>query len=117
MLRRVFSQPMEQMLALGCFCGGGVLARHPKLRVAFLEANCSWLPWLLWRLHEGWGLGRGVFAPGLKKKPRGFFKKAIPGSNRPHKIAPTNTLQPGGGGLSGFFHGLSTRGFAISRSC
>ena len=54
MLRRVYAQPMEQMVALGSFCAGGVLARHPKLRVAFLEANCSWLPWLLWRLDEGW---------------------------------------------------------------
>jgi hypothetical protein len=34
------------MLALGSFCAGGV-ARHAKLPVAFLEANCSWLPWLL----------------------------------------------------------------------
>ncbi|HVO95736.1 MAG TPA: amidohydrolase family protein, partial [Terriglobales bacterium] len=41
MLRRVYAQPLEQMLALGCFCAGGVFARHPKIRVAFLEANCS----------------------------------------------------------------------------
>jgi uncharacterized protein len=54
MLRRIYAQPIEQMLALGSFCAGGVLARHPKLRVAFLEANCSWLPWLLWRMDEGW---------------------------------------------------------------
>ena len=28
----------------GASSAGGVLARHPKLRVAFLEANCSWVP-------------------------------------------------------------------------
>ena len=61
MLRRVYAQPIEQMLALGCFCGGGVFARHPKLRVAFLEANCSWLPWLLWRLDEAWELDGDVW--------------------------------------------------------
>lgn len=44
MLWRIYAQPFEQMVALGCFCAGGVLARHPELRVAFLEANCSWLP-------------------------------------------------------------------------
>ena len=54
MLRRAVAQPMEQMLGLVAICSGGVLARHPKLRVAFLEANCTWLPWLLWRLDEGW---------------------------------------------------------------
>ena len=42
MLRRVYAQPMEQMLALGSFCAGGVLARHPKLRVAFLGSQL-WL--------------------------------------------------------------------------
>ena len=44
MLRRIVAQPMEQMLGLVSLCSGGVLARHPKLRVAFLEANCTWLP-------------------------------------------------------------------------
>jgi hypothetical protein len=49
--------------ALGSFCAAGVLARHPKLRVAFLEANCSWLPWLLWCLDEGWEREGDVWAP------------------------------------------------------
>ena len=34
------------------FVGGGVLERFPTLKVAFLEANCSWAPWLLWRMDE-----------------------------------------------------------------
>src|SRR5499426_2513347 len=76
MLRRVFSQPMEQMLALGCFCGG-VLARHPKLRVAFLEANCSWLPWLLWRLDEGWEREGDVWAKDLTMAPSEYFKRQV----------------------------------------
>ncbi len=75
MLRRVYAQPMEQMLALGSFCAGGVLARHPKLRVAFLEANCSWLPWLLWRLDEGWEREGDVWAPDLKMAPSEYFKQ------------------------------------------
>jgi predicted TIM-barrel fold metal-dependent hydrolase len=75
MLRRVYGQPLEQMMALGSFCGGGVLARHAKLRVAFLEANCSWLPWLLWRLDEGWQLEGDVWAPDLKMAPSEYFKR------------------------------------------
>ena len=51
----------------------GVFARHPKLRVAFLEANCSWLPWLLWRLDEAWELDGDVFAPDLKMKPSEYW--------------------------------------------
>ena len=75
MLRRVYAQPMEQMLALGSFCAGGVLARHPRLRVAFLEANCSWLPWLLWRLDEGWEREGDVWAPDVKQAPSNYFKQ------------------------------------------
>jgi predicted TIM-barrel fold metal-dependent hydrolase len=46
------SHPMEQMMALLALIEGGVLERHPALRVAFLEAGCGWLPYWLWRLDE-----------------------------------------------------------------
>jgi predicted TIM-barrel fold metal-dependent hydrolase len=75
MLRRVFSQPIEQMMALGSFVGGGVLERHPNLRAAFLEANCAWLPWLLWRLDEGYEREADVFVPELKMAPTEYFKR------------------------------------------
>lgn len=86
MLRRVYAQPMEQMLALGSFCAGGVLARHPKLRVAFLEANCSWLPWLLWRLDEGWEREGDVWAPEVPRPPSEYFKRHCVVSVEPDEI-------------------------------
>ena len=86
MLRRIYAQPMEQMLALGSFCAGGVLARHPKLRVAFLEANCSWLPWLLWRLDEGWEREGDVWAPDLTLAPSEYFKRHCVVSVEPDEI-------------------------------
>jgi predicted TIM-barrel fold metal-dependent hydrolase len=86
MLRRVYAQPMEQMLVLGSFCAGGVLARHPKLRVAFLEANCSWLPWLLWRLDEGWEREGDVWAPDLTLLPSEYFKRQCVVSVEPDEV-------------------------------
>ncbi|HEY2986779.1 MAG TPA: amidohydrolase family protein [Candidatus Binatia bacterium] len=74
-LRRIYAQPFEQMLGLGSFIGGGILARHPKLKVAFLEANCSWVPWLLWRMDEGYEREGDVFMPGLAMKPSDYFKR------------------------------------------
>src|SRR5579883_1654921 len=74
-LRRVYSQPVTQMMGLGSFTVGGILARHPKLKVAFLEANCSWAPWLLWRLDEGWELEGDVFMPDLTMKPSDYFRR------------------------------------------
>jgi predicted TIM-barrel fold metal-dependent hydrolase len=86
MLRRVYAQPMEQMLVLGSFCAGGVLARHPKLRVAFLEANCSWLPWLLWRLDDGWEREGDVWAPDLTLLPSEYFKRQCVASVEPDEV-------------------------------
>jgi predicted TIM-barrel fold metal-dependent hydrolase len=74
-LRRIYAQPFEQMLGLGSFVGGGILARHPKLRVAFLEANCSWLPWLLWRMDEGYEREGDIFMADLTMVPSEYFKR------------------------------------------
>jgi predicted TIM-barrel fold metal-dependent hydrolase len=75
MLRHTYAHPVEQMLAVGAFCGGGILARHPKLRVAFLEGNCAWLPFLLWRLDEHWEQYGDQWAPALDQPPSYYFKR------------------------------------------
>jgi uncharacterized protein len=75
MLKHVYCHPVEQMLAVGSFCGGGILERHPNLRVAFLEGNCSWLPFLLWRLDEHWERQGDVYAPELRMPPSEYFKR------------------------------------------
>ena len=60
---------------MGPFCAGGILEKHPRLKVAFLEGNCSWLPWLLWRLDEHWELFSDTDAPNTKMKPSEYFKR------------------------------------------
>jgi predicted TIM-barrel fold metal-dependent hydrolase len=69
----VFRNPVELMLAIGKFCAGGVLERFPKLPVAFLEGNCSWLPWLLYRLDERWDLRKEFANEPLSLKPSEYF--------------------------------------------
>ncbi len=51
------------------------MERHPKLRVAFLEGNCSWLPWLLYRLDEHWEQTGDRDAPELTMAPSEYFKR------------------------------------------
>jgi predicted TIM-barrel fold metal-dependent hydrolase len=63
------------MLAMARFVCAGVLARHPKLRVAFLEANCSWAPWLLWRMDEHYELEGDIYMPELTMPPSEYFKR------------------------------------------
>src|ERR1044071_5891620 len=72
-LINAFRNPVELMLAVGSFCAGGVLERFPRLRVAFLEGNCSWLPWALYRLDERWELRKGYTNEPLSMKPSDYF--------------------------------------------
>ena len=74
-MKRVYTQPFEQMLGLGSFLTGGILERHPELKVAFLEANCSWAPWLLWRMDEGYEREGDIFMPELTMAPSEYFKR------------------------------------------
>lgn len=70
------SHPMEQMLALMALIAGGVLERHPRLRVGFLEAGCGWLPYWLWRLDEHWENTHGIAGePRLALKPSEYFRR------------------------------------------
>ena len=46
------SFPVDQMIALTALTLGGVLERHPRLRVAFLESGVGWVPYFLERLDE-----------------------------------------------------------------
>jgi len=45
---------LSSQLALGSLVLGGVLDRHPELRVAFLEAGAGWVPHVIERLQGAW---------------------------------------------------------------
>lgn len=73
-LVETFDQPMENLLAVVYFTAGGILERFPSLKVAFLEGNCSWLPWLLYRLDERYDFFREVAGVAqLSRKPSDYF--------------------------------------------
>ncbi|MDI1430140.1 amidohydrolase family protein [Polyangium sorediatum] len=70
------SHPMEQMMAFLALVEGGVLERHPGLRVAFLEAGCGWLPYWLWRLDEiEYRNLSGEVAENVRRKPSEYFRR------------------------------------------
>ena len=48
----VVTHAFEQMLGCLSMVAGGVLERHPRLRVAFLEAGAGWVPYWLERMEE-----------------------------------------------------------------
>jgi predicted TIM-barrel fold metal-dependent hydrolase len=74
-LQHACSHSMEQMLALEAMTLGSVLARFPRLKVAFLEGNGSWLPFWLWRLDEHWENPGRYENPALTLKPSEYFQR------------------------------------------
>jgi predicted TIM-barrel fold metal-dependent hydrolase len=83
MMWHTFNQPLGVMAAAVSLIGGGVLERFPELRVALLEGNCSWAPWLMHRLDEhhewvGWYEARD-----LTKKPSSTSAPTASSPSRP----------------------------------
>lgn len=68
------SFPFDQMAAMTALVSGGVFERHPKLRVAFLEAGVGWVPYFVERLHEHYEK-RGHWIPnGWQRDPRAYVE-------------------------------------------
>ncbi len=45
-----FTLPL--LIGFYAFAGGGILDRHPELRVVFLEGGAGWIPWYLERMNH-----------------------------------------------------------------
>jgi len=69
------SHPMEQMMAMLALIEGGVLERHPQLRVGFLESGCGWLPYWLWRMDEEYENLYWEVKDNVKMKPSEYFRR------------------------------------------
>ena len=74
LFRHACSHPHEQQMACLALICGGVLERHPRLRVAFLESGCGWIAHWLDRLDEHvehWGHA----LPALPLAPSEYFAR------------------------------------------
>ncbi len=70
------SHALEAQLAFLSLLDAGVLERHPRLRVAFLEAGASWVPHWLWRLDElCYATMPKENARNVKMKPSRYFAR------------------------------------------
>ena len=73
-LFHLHAHPMEQMTAAASLILGGVLERHPRLRVGFMEAGCGWVPYWLERMDEHAENYRFEL-PHLKERPSAYFRR------------------------------------------
>ena len=83
------AHPIGQMMAMLETIGTGVLDRHPRLRVGFLEAGCGWVPGWLHRFDaQRGGLGRwgAARSPPLRAVPRPGFRLDRGGRGGPRTV-------------------------------
>lgn len=75
-LTHALSFPVQILTAMGGIIYSGLLERHPALRIAFLEANCGWLPWWLYRMDDQWEkFGPTEEGDILSMPPSAYFKR------------------------------------------
>jgi len=75
-IAHISTHSVEQMLACMDVIMGGVMERFPRLRFAFLEAQCGWLPFWLHRMdeHYEWREPYGEMTH-LSMPPSEYFKR------------------------------------------
>jgi predicted TIM-barrel fold metal-dependent hydrolase len=73
--RHVAAHWIEMQQALIAMMIGGVFEFHPKLRVAFLECQNSWVPGLLSRIEWDYPQYRESHAPYLSLTPKEYFRR------------------------------------------
>ncbi len=75
--RHAMCHTMEQMGAAFSMTAGGVMERHPTLRVALLEAGGGWLPYWLDRLdeHAHWLRHASNETGHLTMRPSDYFRR------------------------------------------
>ena len=68
------SFPFDMMVASTALVLGGVLERHPQLRVALLESGVGWVPYFMERMEEHLEK-RGRLTPECKHEPKEYIAR------------------------------------------
>jgi uncharacterized protein len=68
------ARPFETMIDCAALIYGGVAEKFSKLRIAFLECGCGWVPYWMDRMDEEWEKRR-CEAPLLKAKPSEYISQ------------------------------------------
>ena len=74
--RHMISHPFEQQMALLALICGGVLERHPRLKVMISECGVGWAPYWLDRMDDH-QVHWGYCSLQLPLKPSDYFKRQV----------------------------------------
>jgi predicted TIM-barrel fold metal-dependent hydrolase len=68
-------------------CASGVFERFPKLRVATIEADAGWVPWVLQKMDEGYRKHHFWVRPKLQALPSEYYRSNCYASVGEDKVA------------------------------
>ena len=68
------SHPVAQMIQMTSLAFQGVFEVFPRLKVAFMEAGCTWVPYWLGRMDGEWEKRGALEAPRCKRKPSEYLR-------------------------------------------
>src|SRR5206468_3022585 len=68
------SHPVAQMIQLTGMIFEGVPEKYPQLRIGFMEAGCSWVPFWMDRMDEEWAKRGAAEAPLCRRKPSDYLR-------------------------------------------
>ncbi|MCZ6873756.1 MAG: amidohydrolase family protein [bacterium] len=72
--RHTIGFPVSNIIQMTHMTYEGIFALFPTLRVAYLEAGCTWVPYMLNRMDDEWEKRGEVEAPQCKQKPSTYIK-------------------------------------------
>jgi uncharacterized protein len=68
--------PLMTAEAFGMWIMGGVLERHPELKVVFVEPGLGWVPWWL-ETADDMAMRQGYRFPAISRRPSEYFRRNI----------------------------------------
>jgi predicted TIM-barrel fold metal-dependent hydrolase len=71
------TSPQEMQKTLASLVIGGVLDRHPQLRVVLVEGDAGWLPHLMYRLDHGYEKYRAIQNTHLSRQPSEIVRAQV----------------------------------------
>jgi hypothetical protein len=107
---------LESMVCLMIYLCGGVLEKHPDLKIICLETGASQMPWRLSRMDEHWEKLPHL-VPWQKRRPTDIFNQSVYVGCEPFEdglfewaVGISRRRPPGIG------HGLAALGFVAARA-
>jgi predicted TIM-barrel fold metal-dependent hydrolase len=89
--RHAFSHPLAMMANMLSLINTGVMVRFPRLKIAFVEAGVSWVPFMMYRLDKEYTERRRE-VPFLQERPSAYIRRFYYGTQPIEEPEPMRDL-------------------------